>query len=381
MTDPVVGGACEGAAHLDTSLLGPLTLPTALAAADLDELSRRAAFYAARSRGEGTRRAYRAAWGGFCRWCESLGRAPLAGDPDTIAMYLVRRADDGCAVSTLRVDLAAIRTAHLLAGVPLDLRHANLAMVLEGITRSKGVRPRRQATPAVPDLLRRLLATRPLPDEPIGARDRCMLLLGFGAALRRSELVALRVGDVTAVPGRGIMLRIRRSKTDQQGRGDQVAVAANPADLDFCPDRAYGDWLRHREQGDDIVTIAAPSGHDEQPLFCAITKSGRITGTELTDKAVVRLVKQAAADAGLDPARFGRPLAARRPGHRRGRGRHGPARADASDQAQIHRRCAGLSASGGTVEQQCLGARVRRCVWGRQCLKPGRRGSGRRASR
>src|SRR4051812_7437571 len=106
MTDPVMGGAGEGAAVLDTSLLGPLTLPTVPAAADLDELSRRAAFYAARSRGEGTRRAYRAAWAGFCRWCESLGRAPLAGDPDTIAMYLVRRADDGCAVSTLRVDLA-----------------------------------------------------------------------------------------------------------------------------------------------------------------------------------------------------------------------------------------------------------------------------------
>jgi hypothetical protein len=84
-------------------------------------------------------------------------------------MYLVRRADDGCAVSTLRVGLAAIRTAHLLAGVPLDLRHAALSMVLEGITRSTGVRPRRQAIPAVPDLLRRLLATRPTSENPLGA--------------------------------------------------------------------------------------------------------------------------------------------------------------------------------------------------------------------
>ena len=42
----------------------------------------------------------------------------------------------------------------------------------------------------------------------------------------------------------------------------------------------------------------------ERPLFCAVTKGGRLTGTELSDKAVVRLVKQAAGDAGLDPANF-----------------------------------------------------------------------------
>jgi hypothetical protein len=41
----------------------------------------------------------------------------------------------------------------------------------------------------------------------------------------------------------------------------------------------------------------------ERALFCAVTKAGRPSGTAPSDKAVVRLVKQAAA-AGLDPARF-----------------------------------------------------------------------------
>jgi site-specific recombinase XerD len=233
-SDPGPAPRLGQALVLPTTLLGPLIIPpSAGREADVAALTTRAAIYATRARGDGTRRAYRAAWAGFCQWCASLGREPLAGDPDTIAMYLVRRADDGCAVSTLRVGLAAIRTAHLLAGVPLDLRHAALAMVLEGITRSTGVRPRRQATPAVPDLLRRLLATRPIAENPLGARDRAMLLLGFGAALRRSELVALTLGDVDAVPGRGVQLTIRRSKTDQQGRGDRVAV--NPQDAAFCP--------------------------------------------------------------------------------------------------------------------------------------------------
>jgi site-specific recombinase XerD len=287
---------------LPTTMLGPLVVPGGTSrAGEIEDLSRRAAIYATRARGEGTQRAYRAAWTGFCQWCQILGREPLTGDPDTIAMYLVRRADDGCAVSTLRVGLAAIRTAHLLAGVPLDLRHAALSMVLEGITRSKGVRPRRQATPAVPELLRRLLAVRPAAETPLGARDRAMLLLGFAAALRRSELVALTLADVIAVPGRGVQLTISRSKTDQQGRGDLVAVAANRSGATFCPAVALNAWLTHRRGARDF-TGGASDG--ERPLFCAVTKGGNVTGTALSDKAVVRLVKQAATAAGLDSARF-----------------------------------------------------------------------------
>jgi hypothetical protein len=58
-----------------------------IGAEDLPTLSQRAALYATRARGEGTRRAYRAAWSGFARWCASFGRNPLAGDPDTISMF------------------------------------------------------------------------------------------------------------------------------------------------------------------------------------------------------------------------------------------------------------------------------------------------------
>lgn len=295
--EPAAGGLV-----LQTGLLGPLTVPDGLGdPGELEDLSRRAALYATRARGDGTRRTYRGAWRHFAAWCDSLGRAPLPADPDTLAMYIVRRADDGLAVSSLRVALAAIKTAHLLAGLSLDLRHPRLAMVFEGITRSKGVRPRRQATPAVPGALRLLPPARPPADTPIGACDRAMLLLGFGAARRRSELVGLAIGDVAPVPGRGLMLTVRRSKTDQQGRGQPVAVWANPAEPSFCPAAALNAWLVHRRRGPDLAGAASDS---ERPLFCRLTKSGRLTGESLSDKAVARLVKQAAEDAGLDPALY-----------------------------------------------------------------------------
>jgi len=55
------------------------------------------------------------------------------------------------------------------------------------------------------------------------SRDRAILTLGFSAALRRSELVALDVQDL--VPDRdGLRLLIRRSKTDQEGAGQEIAV-------------------------------------------------------------------------------------------------------------------------------------------------------------
>jgi hypothetical protein len=106
--------APAGSLVLQTSLFGPLRVPDGAGrAAELEELSRRAAVYATRARGDGTRRAYRSAWRQFEAWCASLGREPLAADPDTLAMYVVRCADQGYAVSSIRMYLAAIRTADL----------------------------------------------------------------------------------------------------------------------------------------------------------------------------------------------------------------------------------------------------------------------------
>ena len=311
---PPAAGAADGAAPtgpltLETSLLGPLSVPDGAGrAGEIEDLSRRAARYATRAKGDGTRRAYRAAWRQYETWCHDLGREPLAADPDTIAMYVVRCADQGFAVSSIRVHLAAIKTAHLLAGLSLDLRHPRLAMVVEGVTRAKGVRPRRKAAPAVPGVLRQLLAARPSPGSPIGARDRAMLLLGFGAALRRSELVALTIGDVEPVPGRGLLLTIGRSKTDQHGAGQRVAVHANPAEPGCCPAAALDAWLRHRRAapGSRLDPASCQCGRSPDARCSAPSPkpAGKVTGQGLSDKAVVRLVKQAAADAGLDPARF-----------------------------------------------------------------------------
>jgi integrase len=76
-------------------------------------------------------------------------------------------------------------------------------------------------TPAIAE---RIVAMAPIAGERlIATRDRALLLIGFAGAFRRSELVALDVEDIEEIP-EGLRITIRRSKTDQEGHGDVIAI-------------------------------------------------------------------------------------------------------------------------------------------------------------
>jgi integrase len=237
----------------------------------------------------------------------------LSGDPGSVALYLTDRAQDGLPVSSLGVARAAIRARHRMANVPLDLDDPRVTLVMRGITNTKGKRPQRKAAPAVRALLRRLLAACPFPDSPAGsadalaARHRAMLLIGFGAGLRRSELTALAVGDVTPLPGRGLTVLVRRAKSDQQGEGRLIAIHANPKEPDFCPAVAFARWMTVRTTGPDWVPPTAETAErwrTARPLFCGIGKAGTLKGKTMADLVVARLLKKTALNAGLDPSSF-----------------------------------------------------------------------------
>jgi len=257
-------------------------------AEELRELSARAAVYAAGARSPGTRRVYRSAWRAYRRWCDRLDLPPLSGDPGVVGMYLAAAADRLHA-TTVRVHLAAIAVAHRLAGLPFDTRDPRIALVLDGVVRSGAGRPRRRVSPIDMDVLPRFLAAQP--DTPAGIRDRALLLIGFGAALRRSELVALKIGDVER-RSRGLMVDVRRSKTDQRGGGALIAIASadDPA---LSSTLAFDRWMSIRGTTDP-----------DAPLFCPIHKSGKPISRPLTDQVVALIVKKTAEAIGLDPSRY-----------------------------------------------------------------------------
>jgi len=267
------------------TMSNPMELATASGVSALEPLVERARAYAAEAVSPNTRAAYEADWRTFEAWCASAGISALPPTPAAVATYLAHLADAGRKVSTIERALAGIAFAHRAAGFPWTSSDPAIRLVRSGIRRRLGTAPEKKA-PVLGDDLRALVGT--LGADLQGLRDRAILTLGWFCAARRSEIVALQVGDVEFTR-EGMIVTFARSKTDQEGRGlsKGVPFAGHP---DVCPVRVLRAWL-------DAAKI------ESGPVFRAVTRTGRLSDGALDDRAVARLVKRAVARVGLDPSR------------------------------------------------------------------------------
>jgi len=258
--------------------------------AHLEELER-ARDYARASTSANTRRAYVGDWADFTTWVRAAGRQPLPASAETVALYLSSRAARH-STATLGRRLAAIRAAHRAADQPLP-SGAILDRVWAGIRRTHG-RPAKAKSALGIEQLREVVAQLPITTKR-GLRDRGLLLLGFAAALRRSELAALELSAPEAGPTRlrfvpeGIEIELDRSKADQLGQGAIVAVPTGTVP-NLCPVTAVRAWL-------------AEADISQGRVFRSIDRWGVVHGS-LSDKTVAEIVKVAVARVGLDPALF-----------------------------------------------------------------------------
>ena len=256
--------------------------------------------YALAEKSPATRRAYRSDFAAFTAWCAGRTLDPIPAAPETVAAFIADQANAGLRASTLGRRVAAIAYAHSLAGLEPPTNSKAVRVVLGGIRRKIGTRPTQKA-PATAERIAAMLAG--LPDTLTGKRDRALLALGFAGAFRRSELVALELADL-AVETEGVRVHIRHSKTDQEGRGQEIAI---PRGTKLQPVRAVQDWLKAAKIEDG-------------PVFRSIDRHGRI-GATLSAQSVALIVKRHAEAAGLDPQEFaGHSLRCRLP-NQRGRGR------------------------------------------------------------
>jgi site-specific recombinase XerD len=230
-----------------------------------------------------TRKAYGTDFRMFREWCEARGVSALPAAPETVAAYLAAHAGTSKA-STLGRRVAAIRYAHKLAGLALPTDAEGVKATMRGIRRTYGSARVRKA-PAVAGKMLGMVATAP--EGFAGLRDRALLLIGFGGALRRSELVALDVADV-AETETGLLVTIRGSKTDQERAGVTIAIARGDV---ACPARALREWL-------DAAGIEAG------PIFRPIDKGGTVRASRLTCRSVANIVKAYAERAGFDARTF-----------------------------------------------------------------------------
>ncbi len=262
-----------------------VTLGAATLASFGDMLESARAF-AAESVAPRTREAYAYQWRTFAAWCEAQGVVALPASAATLAAYLTDRAKR-CAWKPASIGLAlvAVRAAHKAAGVEHATSHPAVVATMKGIRRRLGTAPRR-AAPVVVDELRAMVDA--LPDGLVAVRDRALLVVGMAGALRRSELVALNVSDVTETAD-GLVLTIRRAKTDQEAQGTRIGLPYG-SHAATCPVRALRAW---REA----------SGIADGAVFRSVDRHGNV-GQRLGGAEVGRVVKRSAARAGLDAARY-----------------------------------------------------------------------------
>lgn len=245
------------------------------------QLVERAAGFARAAQPESTRRAYASDLRCFESFCAARGLEPLPSTPQTIALYVTHLSATH-RVTTIRRRLAAIAVEHKRAGLDLTVSHRIVCDVLRGIAREQGTAVRRVDAATVGVVGKMLLAVRG--DDAAAKRDRAIVLLGFACALRRSELAALEVTDLR-FSKRGLLVTVRRSKTDQEGLGAEIAVPLRATES-LCAVRAVRAW---------IAAAEISSG----PVFRALTPHRRPTERAIVGRDVARLVKTLARRAGL----------------------------------------------------------------------------------
>jgi integrase len=236
--------------------------------------------YAEAEKAASTRAAYATDWKDFSIWCHARAATPLPAHVGIVGAYLSHLADSGLKSSTIGRRGAAIADRHKAAGLEPPTASEAVKAVMRGIRRVIGTAVDAKA-PATDGIILAMLAAIPA-DTLIGKRDAAMIAIGFAGALRRSELCALEVRDVTWTAD-GIKLLIRKSKGERDGRGQTIGI---PRGARIRPVLLLEQWLATAEIGDGRI-------------FRSVALGGKL-GEALTDDCMARRLKRIAKAAGLD---------------------------------------------------------------------------------
>jgi integrase len=239
-----------------------------------------------RAKAPATLKAYRNDWHDFESWCRSHNLPSLPSTPEIVCLYASDLASSR-AVGTITRRLTSITKAHQAAGFkesPASSRHFVVGETMKGIRRLLGTEQHGKAPLLTADIRRIVCSSA---DSMLGRRDVALLLTSFACAFRRSEAARLRVSDLSFNEN-GVVIKLRYSKTDQEGVGRKVGIprSNNPQ---TCAVRALKVWLSTATISDGFV-------------FRRIDRYGFVSGRGLHCDSIGKILKRAAARAGMDVA-------------------------------------------------------------------------------
>ncbi len=208
-----------------------------------------------------------------------------------VAAYLVERSEQGTALTSLQRHAASISKWHQVVassqpGVANPCRSQLVRDTVAGL-RKQNMRQPDRAAPLLPNQLAEIVNALDL-DTLMGVRDRAIVLVGWCAALRRSELANLKWSQVRFVP-EGLQITVMRGKADTAGFGEQVGVPYQD-NAALCPVRAMVAWAKSNWS----------DTQSDQAVFTRVIHHNNRTQLPLSGQAVGNIVKACAARIGLD---------------------------------------------------------------------------------
>jgi len=260
------------------------TLSLAAHSLGLEDLIEKARSYIHAAKSPATLRAYRTDFEDFTRFCQEHNLPHLPATPTTVALYITDRASS-LRSATITRRLTSITKAHQAAGFtnsPATTRHFIVGETLKGIRRTIST-AQHGKDPLLSDDIRRIVAARR--EGLIGLRDSALVLVGFAGGFRRSKLALIHICDLK-FSADGVVVSVRKSKTDQEGAGRDVGLPFGTIQ-DTCPVRSLRQWL-------------AASGISDGPVFRSVGRYGHVAQRGLHKDSIGKLLKRAAARAGMN---------------------------------------------------------------------------------
>ena len=203
----------------------------------------------------------------FVDWCAERNIEPFPIASETLCAY-IECLQMNSAYSTIRRRIASLRRLNRILGFEDQTRTEEVYLAIRRLKRSKCLE-QRQAVGINHDILVKMIAAQP--ETLAGTRNRALLSLGYDFLARRSELVAIRADDLKFTQDGALKGMIRKSKTDQYGKGRLVFGSERSAKI-------VRRWLRVKPA-------------EIQPVFCAINH-GKCEDRVICDRNVNDIIKR-----------------------------------------------------------------------------------------
>jgi site-specific recombinase XerD len=217
-----------------------------------------------------SRRAYDVALDSFLSWWQAAERPPFT--KATVQQFRAHLEGQGLSAATINVRLSATRK---LAAEAADNGLLD-PTIAGGIARVRGAKRLGVRTGNWLTLQQaQQLLNAPDASKVKGKRDRALLAVLLGCALRRSEVAALTVEHLQQRDGRWVI-------ADLKGKGGRIRTVPMPAWVKAAVD----NWA---------LAAAVTSGH----IWLSINKGGRVWGDGLTEKVIWQVLDHYATEAGL----------------------------------------------------------------------------------